>query len=393
MKNSTAMLQALFTIYLAILVREFLGLDLDPPPQGDFWSYYASSNRLLSGLPPYQPFELGEAQSMGGLNPTLGSEGVVGVRVANPPSMLLLYYPIALVSYTTSWWLLFGFSLCAIGGTSFLVAQTLRRPFAECALWTTISLCALPTFVFLMLNRVESIPFLLGVLGWIALRKEKSALTGILWGTSAALKLFPAFWIVLLWASGQKRAALIGVATATAWLLASAMAFGLVTISDFIQYVIPQSQTFMARPGNHSLISLGWSIGAPGVGWTLAILVALWAIWAAYRRKSADETWILGVAASLLCSPLSWSYYYVLAYSAVIIRATSLNTTRQVGRAYLVALVSLVMFWPGLLGGGLNLNRAPEALFLLGTCGPMVGLLALMALPPIKTQKGPQTSV
>jgi len=161
----------------------------------------------------------------------------------------------------------------------------------------------------------------------------------------------------------------------------SAAVMGAHALSDFIVLALPQSGSFMGTVGNHSLLAVGWSLGSPALGLIAAGCAFCWAMRTARQRASADETWILAVAASLLCSPLAWSYYFVLTYPALIIRASTLDLTIHTHRGYLVAIVAFLMFWPGLLAGYLASGLLDSMPFFVGLLGPAAGLVMLKNRP------------
>jgi hypothetical protein len=365
----------LLTVFYIIFGFIQLKQNYPLPRPADFSQYYISSHRLISGLPIYSPLAKPD-----GLPEEIKRSFKSDVRTANPPPFIIFLLPLALLPYYSSWFIIWVLSAIAIGLSSFLTARSLEKSKEQALMWALISLSTYPALISQRLNHIESIIFLFAILGWRALREDKERIAGILWGTCAAMKLFPGLWIVLLFFAGRRKAAYSGALTAFFWFAAGALILGPSQVMDFLNYVLPQADTFTDRLGNHSILAIFNILGWPALGFILSFVTISLAIYATYRNTNCDRVWVIGCVTSLLCSPLCWSYYLTLAFPALMITLYYLEIQNRLARFIGYILFGLTMFWPGLFGGFISFNTTSRFHAVASVAGVTVGMILLLGL-------------
>jgi hypothetical protein len=325
---------ALFGIFL---LRE-VPKSLDGSAPEDFPNYYFAGRRVLEGRPVYG--QIGDE-----VQRALGWEGYRAYP-ADPPATIVLLAPLSVLPYETAWWTLALVSMTLIVGVTALTAREVGFSWGVAAAVGAAALASNPARFLIRRNHVESLVLLLGFLGWLAWRRGRDRRLGVWWGTAAALKLFPAMWLVGL-ARARPRALAWGVVTATTATLTGVGLVGLDSVEFFIEEVIPQSGRWYGAVGNYSFLSVGTALGGPWLGWGLAAAGALWLI-PIYVRKAhgADLVWVAGTAAALLLSPLSWLNYLVLTLPGLVILARHLELGQPRERWMLAGLTLGLAWWP-----------------------------------------------
>jgi len=184
--------------------REILQVD-------DFVEYWAAGRLNLSGGNPYAPEELAPLQY------AVGRRQGVPVMMWNPPFVLAIAMPLALLSYPLSRALWFLLCIAAMMGAADvawrLVGGSARRRWLA---WL-IAFASIPTLDALQKGQI-SILMWLGVVGFLYCEKHGRDVLAGAWAILMALKphLFYLFWIVfLLWLLSSRRwSVLYGLAAA-----------------------------------------------------------------------------------------------------------------------------------------------------------------------------------
>jgi len=281
------------------------------------------------------------------LSPAGTDCAATSVAFVSPPPALPLAYAVAPLGGdggAFAFRLVAGLSLAA-GMIALWRRLVPRDPWAPLTLVVTALL--LTPFALLAVHLGQTTPLLflsasVGVAGTGPRgRSVRTALTGALWATTVALKVFPVLlvgvalrqrrWRLLGWAAG------VGVAlSALAVVLAPASLFGdAVTVS---RRVLSWS---LAYPYNGSVEALvhrahpafdgTGAAGAAVAALTLVAAVGAW--WWAARRADADTQWAYGWLVALLVVPAVWWHYLWLAVPAL---ALALAALPRPGRALLV---------------------------------------------------------
>jgi hypothetical protein len=340
----------------------------------DFAQFYIVSKRLHAGESIYDPFDPRSAvPSMS----TPGTEASDRVRTANPPPLVLALWPLALLSYGAAWWCACIGTLLVTAAMSYRVSRELFVVPSERALWVAVGLGSFPTLVNGLLNHVEPWVWVLMVWGWLRLRKAEERSAGVLFGLAGCLKLFPLAIIPMLFAAQYRRASVCAFATAIVVFVVSVAVLGADSARAFFYEVLPQSARYRLSLGNISALSLLARLMPIGAAISLGGVFLLLTICLCRRHRSPDNVFVLGVTAALLCSPLSWTYYLILTLPCVMIAASWRRGDPLGERALLPFLFATLVYWPGLLGGWLGLERLPLPLVLAINYVPTLGLIAL----------------
>ena len=377
----TAVPAAAILLALAVLAALLFGeaphrLDGERPE--DFAQLYVVSWNLRHDGPVYA-----QIQTPTELASQLGWSYKSDYSFANPPALVPFLYPLSFFPYALAWWCLVVLSVLALPAGVVIAARAMGFPLLPSLTAGVLLLCTPPSLVLLVLNHVEAAVVLLGVLGWLAIRQGRLRVGGGLWGFCAAVKLFPALWILGLFHRRYRTAAWSALVVGTVTTALGAVLIGPSELGTFFTQVLPQSGRWRMGYGNFSLLSVGAWLGHPGLGWLLVAVTAVVTIAALVGRPgSPDRIWVSAVAASLLLSPLTWSYYFVFAAPCLAILAGHLDLSRGRARALLYALVVALLLWPSLLGGWSEgwLRWAPDPLEVGLTFVPTVGLIAMLAI-------------
>jgi len=185
----------------------------------------------------------------------------------------------------------------------------------------------------------------------------------------------------MLFASRRSRAALVALASALFFFLLPYFILGLDPYYDFVEKVLPQSAKYLSSVGNHSLLGALADAGHPGASFVLCLGLLVIASGIAHLRRDPDSVWICAVSVSLLASPLSWGYYFILVLSPLIVLKSRLGMEPPARRVIMGFLVVGLLFWPGLFGGFLPLLPATPLIFGLINYLPTACLVGLLISP------------
>lgn len=323
----------LFVRYPGVLVSNVA----NPDPKGhvDFETFYRSSVALLHRTDTYHT---------GSLLPNL-----------NPPLLALLLAPFGLLPAPAAYWAFTALSLAVMTIAVVLVARELRLA----AAWTVLAVLTLwagsPTHGTLVLGQIYGLLLLAVSLGWVAQRRGRPALSGVVLGVAVAIK--PSLAPILLIPLVQRRSVQLwsgilgaGVATVVGVLAAGP--------SSALEWLKLASGTPAPEvDANASLPGVVSRLGGPGaVGWALTVLVVAASLWWVRRATpaarddsgsaavsgsvgsadvpgsvgpaavsgsvgSADAALFAVVAGCLLAAPIAWLNYTVLLWPGALVLA------------------------------------------------------------------------
>jgi hypothetical protein len=348
-KVGTAIALLVCLIVIGLLLFMEGGRRIDGNPPEDFIQYYVQSFRLLHDAALYNSRSLHEE-----IEKELGWK-YTELPSANPPALLLFSLPFSFMPYPMAWWSLACFSMLVVLFASILVGKFCGLSSNQAVFFGVGALYSFPVVVLLILNHIESVLLLFLVLGWLAFKKGKNVLGSVMWGIAAALKLFPALYLVPLLGVHHKRVGFKGFLVAVLVTVLGATIVGWDQTYAYISEVIPASRNFYTSFGNNSLVAAGTTLASPLLGWIFEVLGGtLIAILMLTKPGDIDKIWITGTAGSLLLSPLSWSYYFILIPPVLIVLSSHLAWNRIQDRLLMYALVLSLLFWPSLLGGWTN---------------------------------------
>jgi hypothetical protein len=273
------------------------------------------------------------------------------------------------VSYRTAAAIWFGLELACLVASVHLLARAVGVPLSASA---TLGLALVlplwyPVLIELTWGQVQ-LPMLALLAGaWLGLRSGRSRLAGVLVGLAVLLK--PFVLPLLLWFLLRRNWHALAAASLVisgGYLLAGAV-LGLPAVSSYVTEVLPAVSAFYRSAwGNFSVSSLAWrlfqgtedsgiiiapplipSLSAARVGAIVLPLLLLALVSLAVQlRGDLDVAWSLLVIASILVSPLAWSYYLVLAAipAAHVIAWLGRNhlPSAETNRALVVAILLLL---------------------------------------------------
>jgi hypothetical protein len=329
-------------------------------PPGSFYKDFAQewvlAKALVMGLDPYLPLpELMER--------TAGPLPVENLPhpTPHPPPVAVFSLPLALLSYPQAIraWFLIELGLLVV--CALLVLTELNvKPGPIPAGVAALILLGWQPFVQDLAYGQLMIPILVLVFGaWVALRKEKWIVGGLLLGLAFSIKIM--IWPVLLLLIGRKtwRASLAAAATIFLANLAAGIGMGFGRL--FHYYTQVGSQVFAlyrSFSGNYSTWTLGWRLfagtgsdvlvgvqappwiaapaAAPYVSAAVPLLILGLSLAAIWRMKNFDRAFASLVILSILISPVAWPHYFSLLIIPLIGIARGLARSAYPARPALV---------------------------------------------------------
>ena len=261
----------------------------------DFLAYQHAANRVVSGLPLYDP----GIQQAGGFGLFL-----------YPPPFVLLILPFASLDPSVGTWIWTGLLLAAF------VAGVVLMPVKPTVRWLVILLAGLswPFGYGLRLGQVGPLLFLLFAVGWRWLQDPRAV--GGSAAVGALIKIQPG--LLLAWAALTRRwaAVVIGlVILAAAALVATVVAGGPTVWFDYLTILRNVSDP-ITTPHNFTPGAVAYQLGASAVVATWiqvisSVAVVVVVVYAALRA-SAAASFLATVVASQLLSPVLWDHYAML---------------------------------------------------------------------------------
>ncbi len=234
-----------------------------------------------------------------------------------PPLAVLLVVPFALVAQFSA---SVAKGLWAAGSVMCLGWSIVRLPRDR---WRTVALAVAAVAVPLHRNfedlNLNAVLLLLFIFAAADLARGRAGRAGMWIGGAAALKVFPAVWLLYLAYRRQWRGLAIGVAVAAALTVAPLLRYGpggaVIAIRDWLANSTTVARTQLGS--NQSLAALAARLHVAGAGVAALDLACIALALVALRRpKVTDVTFeqlaIVGLIA-VLVSPIAWVHYFVFA--------------------------------------------------------------------------------
>ena len=309
-KLRDAALQVMVLLYfiavLMINVFPFLGGQFELL---DFGSFYASSVNLSEGKNPYSSDSdyvltidfprVGAGGKMINLNPPLSvmAFGVISNR--GPYEAVRIWRLTSVVLYVIVLFLLAAAYRQNLTPAKFIWAFTLA------ALWQTLTLGQIYTFLFLFL-----------AIGWILLQKQRYLLAGLAIGVVVALKPNFLIWPLFLLVSGYTLTFLASVASAFLLSLIPVLFYGMAIYKQWLDASALELRTLIL-PGNSSLLGLTARFHNIPLGLVLGFLLVCLLMYVSRARTPTEAGQFeyvsaLGILAAILASPVAWVGYSML---------------------------------------------------------------------------------
>jgi hypothetical protein len=214
----------------------------------------------------------------------------------------------------------------------------------------------------LTLGQVYAIFFLLAALAWISLRAHREWTAAIAIGLLLAMRPTLLFWPAFLFLAGHRRLALRSSLIAC---IASAFPVFLYGPGIYREWVAALAHdAHGAIAPNIAIVPFFSRVGLQPLGVALAVALAITATWFCSKRKpNADAASVIALAAWLLCSPLSWVHYTLVAAPWFVARRWTLSGNIA------AALLAVPMILPVRLSAGSVLHMAiGSGIYFAATC-------------------------
>jgi hypothetical protein len=275
----------------------------------DFGSFYASGLKIQNGENPYDPnseyiFEInfsrvGAGGKMMNLNPPISVIIFEFMSRFDPHQSLIIWQVTSAILYA---------------GIIFLLATTYKqnvRPaiflwaFTLAGFWHT-----------LVLGQIYILLLLFTVLGWIFLQRGKYIPAGIAIGLVVAIKPNFILWPIFLLFSGYYVTFFVSVLSSLIVSLIPVIFYGTRIYAQWLEASALHFET-MIMPGNNSILGLTTRFSSISTGMVISVILVLILLVFSKRKSSnnmekTEYVSALGIIASLLASPISWTGYTIL---------------------------------------------------------------------------------
>lgn len=178
---------------------------------------------------------------------------------------------------------------------------------------------------------------------WVMVKRGHESAAGIALGVAITLRLFPVLLLIPLWMYGKRKACYSGVFTFGILNLVGLAQFNL-EIGDSIAGLAAAAETWVEFSGNGSLAMPLARLGLDPV--VVSILLGVVAIGGSLtlaRRSGNVDLAMAGVlVVGVICSPLSWEHYDLLALlAAVVVGPSAYHSVRRLPWRLLMAWATL----------------------------------------------------
>ncbi len=287
----------------------------------DFLSFYTAGHFLVSG----DGALLYDFSAQTAFQDGLGARAQQRILFpfVNPPFAALLYAPYAFFAYFPAlvlWWLT---GLACLTAALALMRRELGAAGHRLARWLAVALAFFPTILWAMHGQNSPVSLLLTTGAFVALRRRKDGVAGILMGCQAYKPQLAIAPVVALVAARRWRALVAGAAAALGWVAAGTLLFPEATSA--YRAFAPQLPNLLRQSpkawGIHSFFGASflaldswWPFGATGVTaiLTVAALFGLGYVWVRLGWRPGTRAWDLAMAGTfamaLLVSPHLFTY-------------------------------------------------------------------------------------
>jgi glycosyl transferase family 87 len=275
----------------------------------DFGSFYASGLKLQSGENPYDPnseyiFDIsfarvGAGGKMINLNPPIATVIFQFLSKFEPHRVMMIWQILSAALYLVVVWILITSYRSHVRARIVIWALTLA------GLWHT-----------LVLGQIYILLLFFTALGWFFLQREKYILAGVAIGLLIAIKPNFLIWPLFLLVSGYSLTCIVSLVSSLLLSLIPLAFYGTEIYRQWLDASALRLET-LRMPGNNSLLGLTARFHNVGLGIAISIIlvIALLALsWLKSSNNMERTGYIsaLGIIASLLASPISWTGYTIL---------------------------------------------------------------------------------
>jgi hypothetical protein len=325
----------------------------------DHYQDWGSARNYWAGLPVYTPHSTSIPRHL-----QLPANPVPSVEYnAHPPTSVLLALPLARLDYTNAVLAWNVISLAALTATLAIIAVKLALPWTVLPPTVALLPLCLPVLGNLQMGQLTLVLGFLVTAMWALERSGRANTVGLLLGTAAAIKLFPAYLVVYYVARHQFRPLVATLLSVMLLNLATVLVLGVETYRDYVGIVLPRLGTFQGFGYNLSIAGLWHKLFDPGAEVVLvsplqpSLTVARWGTLIsdlvvtlivaslAYRARTPmqrDLAFGSAVTAMLLVSPVTWDITLLLLLVPISVLA------RSTGRLYwmpIALFVVMLIIW------------------------------------------------
>jgi len=305
-KASMSIACLFFIVAIMINILPFLDGKIDLM---DFGSFYASGLKIQNGENPYDAnseyiFEInfsrvGAGGKMMNLNPPISVVLFRSLSRFDPHQSLIIWQVTSAILYA---------------GIIFLLASTYKQNVRPAVFLWAFTLAGF--WHTLVLGQIYVLLLLFTVLGWVLLQKGKYIPAGIAIGLVVALKPNFILWPIFLLLSGYYITFFLSVLSSLIVSLIPVIFYGTKIYNQWLEASVLHPET-MIMPGNNSILGLTTRFNGIPTGVVISILLVLILLILSRLKTSnnmekSEYVSALGIIASLLASPISWTGYTIL---------------------------------------------------------------------------------
>ena len=275
----------------------------------DFGSFYASGLKIRNGENPYDPnseyiFEInfsrvGAGGKMMNLNPPISVIIFEFMSRFDPHQSLIIWQVTSAILYA---------------GIIFLLATTYKQNIRPAIFLWAFTLAGF--WHTLVLGQIYILLLLFTVLGWIFLQRGKYIPAGIAIGLVVAIKPNFILWPIFLLFSGYYVTFSLSVLSGLIVSLIPVIFYGTRIYAQWLEASALHPET-MIMPGNNSILGLTARFDSISTGIVISVILVLILLVLSKRKihndmEKSEHISALGIIASLLASPISWTGYTIL---------------------------------------------------------------------------------
>ena len=340
---------AILAWLLATRSDSFLGND-------DFVQYWAAARLNQAGDNPY------DAEKLWSLQRSWHSVDSRAVRMWNPPWVLPLVAPFALLPYPQARSIWFLVSLVAVMTAGYLAWDASGGPRSAYPVAAILIVLFAPTLFTLKMGQISGF-VLLGVAGFLyAASHERWILAGCF---ASLLTIKPhylyLFWVALvLWSLRAKKCrALVASAAAVLVALALAMLTNVTVLHQYCQAALSDPLHYWAPPTFGTLLRLAWGHDRHWLQFIPMLIGLIWVL-CYWNRHSKQWDWTdhlpLLISVSAVTAPYGWSYDLVVLVPAImhvaLLALRGACRPAQLGGIALYGMINLIAIWQNLTSVG-----------------------------------------
>ena len=305
--EKAATVLVLFFLVAGILINLVPFFD-DDNSLMDFGSFYAAGLKANRGENPYDPnseyifdvnfSRVGAGGKMMNLNPPISVVLFRFLPQFDPNQTLIIWQVMSAILYAATVFALARQYQQNITPAKFIWAFTLA------GFWHTI-----------VLGQIYIVLLLFTALGWIFLQKRQYLAAGIAIGLVAAIKPNFIIWPLFLLVSGYYVTFLAAAVSSLFVSLVPLLFYGTQIYTQWLEASAIHPETII-MPGNNSILGLTTRFGNIPLGIIVSVVVIVTLLILSKMKTTSIEhpeyVSAIGIIASLLASPISWTGYTIL---------------------------------------------------------------------------------